>query len=222
MDLSHTQLFRGIAEEDVRSMLQCLGARERAYERGEVILSAGNFIDEIGMVLEGMVLIEHSDVWGNNSVLGSVGPGAVFGEAYACLPGEPLMIHAAAAEHTRVLFLQVARVLETCSNACAFHARLVRNLLSVCAHKNLLLSRRILHTGPKSIRARLLSYFSECVTRAGSYTFSIPYNRQQLADYLGVDRSTMCNELSKMGREGLIAYHKNEFTIKNLAGQGDV
>ena len=118
-----------------------------------------------------------------------------------------------ASEYTEVLFLNIGKVLTTCTNACPFHAKLIQNLLTVCAAKNLQLSQRILHTAPKGIRARLMSYFSECVKRAGRYSFDIPYNRQQLADYLGVDRSAMCSELSRMQREGLLSYHKNHFSV---------
>lgn len=127
--------------------------------------------------------------------------------------GEPLRISVTAAEDTEVLFLNVGKVLTTCTNACPFHALLISNLLAVCAEKNLLLSQRILHTAPKGIRARLLSYFSACVQRTGRYSFDIPYNRQQLADYLSVDRSAMCSELSRMQREGLLSYHKNHFSV---------
>ena len=110
--------------------------------------------------------------------------------------------------------MNVGKVLTTCTNACAFHTKLVRNLLTVCAHKSLQLSMRILHTSSKSIRGRLLSYFSECAKKSGSYSFRIPYNRQQLADYLGIDRSAMCNELSKMQRDGVIRYEKNDVTLR--------
>ena len=107
----------------------------------------------------------------------------------------------------------MGKILTTCSNACVFHSKLIRNLLTVCASKSLQLSERIMHTTSKSIRGRLLSYFSDCAKKEGSYSFTIPFNRQQLADYLGVDRSTMCNELSKMQREGLIRYERSSFTL---------
>ena len=111
--------------------------------------------------------------------------------------------------------MNVGRVLTTCTNACPFHTNLARNLLTVCAHKSLQLSQRILHTSSKSIRGRLMSYFSECAKHAGSNSFLIPYNRQQLADYLNVDRSTMCNELSKMQKDGMIEYKKNRILLKD-------
>lgn len=212
--LSDTQLFRGIEEEEIETLLQCLKAVKKEYKKGEIILSEGEPTEFIGVVLKGLVLIESSDIWGNNSILGSAGRGAVFAEAYACIPGEPLLISVTAAEDTAVLFLHVSKVLTTCTSACVFHTKLVRNLLTVSANKNLQLSRRILHTGSKSIRGRLLSYFSECAKKAGQYSFQIPYSRQQLADYLGVDRSALCNELSKMQKDGLIQYEKNNFFIK--------
>ena len=170
-------------------------------------------LGEIGVVLSGRVIIEMGDVWGNNSVLSSVGAGGIFAEAYACVPGEPLMVNVTAAEDTQALLLNIRRVLEPCANVCPRHVRLVRNLLTLCSEKNLQLSRRVLHTGPKSIRKRLLSYFSECIKRTGSYSFDIPYNRQQLADYLSVERSALSNELSLMRRDGLIRYEKNHFDV---------
>ena len=171
-------------------------------------------ITKLGIVRHGKVLMEHSDVWGNNSVLGHAASGAVFGEAYACAPEEPLLIRVIAAEETTVLFLDMQRIWNPCSDACPFHIQLLRNLLTISAKKNLQLSRRILHTGAKTIRSRLLSYFSDCSKRAGSRTFSIPYNRQQLADYLGVDRSAMCSELSKMQKDGILWYQKNQFRLE--------
>ena len=216
--LSNTQLFRGIGESEIDSLLHCLGAFEKTYEKGEVIFPEGEPTQFLGVVLSGRVMVEHSDIWGNRAILGSAAPGAVFGEAYACIPGEPLQVCVSAMEKTDLLLLNVGKVLTTCTSACPFHTKLVRNLLAVCAAKNLQLSGRILHTSSKSIRGRLLSYFSECAKRAGSYSFRIPYNRQQLADYLGVDRSAMCNELSKMQKDGLIRYEKNDV----LLGKADL
>lgn len=213
MNLSDIQLFRGVEEKDILSMLQCLGVKKRTYRKGETILSEGDTTEWIGVVCSGMAVIEHSDVWGSNSILGHVPPGAAFGESYACIPGEALLINVTAAEDTEVWFLNVGKVLRTCANACAFHTTLLRNLLSDCASKSLQLSRRIVHTTPKSIRGRLLSYFSERIKQSGGCSFDIPYNRQQLADYLGVDRSAMCSELSRMQREGLLRYTKNHFAV---------
>lgn len=216
IQLSKIPIFQGIEEPEIASLLQCLQATEQTYQKGETILSEGSITENMGIVLSGMALISCGDIWGNTSVLGHVTPGSVFAEVYACIPGEPLLITVSAAEDTTILFINVGRILSTCTNACPFHTRLARNLLTVCAHKSLQLSQRILHTSSKSIRGRLMSYFSQCAKQAGNSTFQIPYNRQQLADYLGVDRSAMCHELSKMQKEGLISYEKNRFSLNNI------
>ena len=214
MNLANTQLFRGLEEAEIISLLDCLNAAKRSYQKGEVILSEGSITENIGIVFSGMAMISCTDIWGNTSILGNVAPGSVFAEVYACIPGQPMLVTVSAVENTSVLFMNVGRVLTTCTNACPFHTRLVRNLLTVCAHKSLQLSQRIRHTSSKSIRGRLMSYFSECAKRSGSNSFLIPYNRQQLADYLNVDRSTMCNELSKMQKDGLIEYERNRILLK--------
>lgn len=215
MNLSNTQLFYGLKEDEITSLLGCLNAEKCSYKKGEVILSEGSITENIGIVLSGMAIISCCDIWGNNSILGNAAPGSIFAEVYACIPGQPLLVTVSAAEDTSILFMNVGRVLTTCTNACPFHARLARNLLTVCAHKSLRLSQRIQHTSSKSVRGRLMSYFSECAKHAGSNSFLIPYNRQQLADYLNVDRSTMCNELSKMQKDGMIEYERNHILLKD-------
>lgn len=212
-NLRKSPLFRGIGDEELALLFQCLAARERSYEKGEVILAEGAPTEQLGVMLSGRALIGFGDAWGNESVLSAAEPGDIFAEAYACLPGEPLRVSVTAAGRARVLFLNVGRILTHCENACAFHGQLVRNLLAISARKNLRLSGRMLHTGPKTIRGRLMSYFSQCVKEAGGAAFDIPYDRQQLADYLGVDRSALCAELSKMRRDGLLSCKKNHFEI---------
>ena len=211
--LAKTPLLFGADEEEVRAMLDCLGAVCKKHPKGSVICRAGEPARSMGLVLSGGVRIENDDVWGNKSILDHAGPGQVFAESYACVPGEPLMVSVIAAEDCEILFLDVSRLLQTCPNACAHHARLIRNLLRIAAQKNLILSRRIFHTSSKTIRGRLLSYLSEQALRAGKNEFEIPFNRQQLADYLSVDRSALSGELGKMQRDGLLTVHKNHFCL---------
>lgn len=214
--LSKTSLFCGASADEVKAMLQCLGAHTKNYAKGEVIYHAGQVVESMGMVLSGSTHIEYDDVWGNRSLINHVKAGQIFAETYACIPGEPLSINVTAVEYTEVLFLNTTRLLQTCSDTCAHHSRLIKNLLQILAQRNLNLSKRILHTSSKSIRGRLLSYFSEQTLHSGSYHFTIPFNRQQLADYLGVDRSALSNELSKMQRDGIITYEKNTFCLNQL------
>lgn len=215
--LAGTVLFRGVSPEEIQTMLSCLAAETRRYQRGETIYHAGDIVHSIGMVLSGGVSLEIDDVWGNKSILDRVQAGQIFAETYACTPGEPLMISVVAAEASEVLFLDVNRVLHVCGNACGFHNKLIRNLLTIASQKNLNLSRRIFHTGAKSIRGRLLSYLSYQATLHGCRTFEIPFNRQQLADYLSVDRSALSNELSKMQRDGLLRVERSRFELLGTA-----
>ena len=211
--LANTALFRGASPQEAEAMLNCLGAAERGYTKGEQIYHSGDYVTDLGMVLSGSVLIQTDDLWGNTTVLDRIGPGQIFAETYACVPGEPLMVDVVAAEGTQVLFLNVERVLRVCSHTCAHHSKLIRNLLLLSAQKNLNLSRKIFYTSSKTIRGRLLSYLSYQARRNGTPSFTIPFNRPQPADYLNVERSALSNELSKMQRDGLLVVEKNHFTL---------
>lgn len=212
--LSKTVLFRGMTGTDIENMLDRLGAKQRHFSKGEIIFQAGDVIRSLGLVLSGHVNIENDDIWGNKSILDNIGPGQVFAETYACIPGEPMMVSVVASEAVDVLFLNVGQGIQNSSGENPGWGRLIQNLLAVSAQKNLNLSRRIFHTSPKSIRGRLLSYLSYQAARQRSLQFTIPFNRQQLADYLSVDRSAMSNELSKMQREGLLTVNRNYFVLK--------
>lgn len=210
--LSESVLFRGIQPNETTEMLHCLGAERRKFEKNARIFHIGDTVTELGLVLTGSILIQNDDFWGNTTVLDHVMPSQIFAETYACT-GEPLMVDAVAAEPSEVLFLGVGRILQTCPQTCTHHSRLIRNLLFLSARKNLNLSRKIFHTSSKSIRGRLLSYLSFQSARCGSRSFTIPFNRQQLADYLNVDRSALSNELSKMQKDGLLRVERNRFEL---------
>lgn len=214
--LKTTPLFRGMELEGMEKILECLGAKCKSYKKGALICSAGDEIDSMGVVIEGGVTIENDDIWGNKTILEHVGRGQVFGESYACLPGEPMLVSVAASEDAVILFLNVGKVLNVCGSGCRYHSILVRNLLNVAAAKNVTMSRRIFYTSAKTIRGRLLSYLSDQALRQGSNRIRIPFDRQQLADYLGVDRSALSHELGKMQKEGLLEVKKNQFFLMEL------
>ncbi|MBR6542660.1 MAG: Crp/Fnr family transcriptional regulator [Anaerotignum sp.] len=211
--LANTMIFQGITPDEIKAMLGCLQAERKTYEKGEMIYRMGDVIPAMGLVLSGRVSIENDDIWGNKSILDTASSGQFFAETYACVPSEPMMVSVVASEKTEVLLLNVSRILQVCSNNCSHHNKIIHNLLSISARKNLNLSRRIFHTSSKSIRGRLLSYLSYQAMKNGSREFDIPFSRQQLADYLSVDRSALSNELSKMQKEGLLSVNRSHFVL---------
>ena len=219
--LTNTPLFHGIREDELREMLGCLNAREQEYKKGEIIFRAGDSVTEVGLVERGSVNIVVNFYWGNSSIFGHVTQGNLFAETYAAIPGKELLNDVVAAEDCLILFLDMRHLTTTCASSCVFHQRIVHNLLRIFAQKNISMSSRMMHIAPKSLRERLLSYLSEQAMEHGSAHFTIPFDRQQLADYLGVDRSAMSNELSKMQRDGLITFRRSEFTLCGAAGPTD-
>lgn len=211
--LTRTSLFKGIPEEDIVAILTCLDAKQKSYAKGDCLYQIGSQATALGLVLSGSVHVESVDVWGNTTILASVDPGQVFAEAYACLPGEPLMINVVAVENCEVLLIEMGCLLNTCPNTCSHHRAMLSNFMTVLARKNLELSRRSLHVSSKTIRDKVLSYLSYQVTQQGSTHVTISFNRQQLANYLSVDRSALSNELSKMQEEGLLTVDKNHFSL---------
>ena len=205
-------LFAGLSPAEITQLLACLNARPRRFAAGQVVFSAGRPVSALALLLEGSVHIRHIDYWGNQSILSEIAPGDIFGEAYA-LDQSPIPNEALAVTECDVLMLNVAQLLGTCSQACPFHSRTVQNLFGLLARKNRLLVQKLGHMAQRTTREKLLSYLSEQSQRAGSHRFTIPFNRQELADYLAVNRSALSAELSKMQQEGLLTYRKNFFTL---------
>ena len=142
-----------------------------------------------------------------------VSPGGLFGEAFACAGVETLPVSAIALESTSVLLLDCKRVLTSCPNACPFHGNLVRNLLGGIARKNLILTQKIRCMSQKTTREKLMEFLLEQAKQQGSPEFVIPYDRQALADYLGVERSAMSAEISKLKKAGRIDCTGSRFRV---------
>ena len=215
MKLPASPVFETITPQAWEEMEQLLSLRERSFQKGQTILHQGETVREMGVVLTGAVYIESVDLWGGRAILGHVGPGQVFGETYA-LSQTPLMVAAVAAEDTSVLFLDLGKLLSPQHAGRPWQCAMLRNLTLIFAQKNRALSSRIFCTSSKNIRGRLLCYLSAQSVKAGSPSFSIPFDRQQLADYLNVDRSALSKDLGRMKRDGLLDYRKNRFRLYAL------
>ena len=202
-------MFDGITETEWEAMQALHAFRRRRFARGEVILRTGERTRELGLVCAGGVHIESGDAWGGRSILSHVGAGEVFAETYA-LCGQPLMVDAVAAEDSEIVFAAPAVLLD----AARWNGNLKKKQLRITARKNLTLSERIFCTASKSVRGRLLTYLSAQAARQGCSEFDIPFDRQQLADYLNLDRSALSKELGRMRSEGMLDFRKNHFVLK--------
>ncbi|NLT18187.1 MAG: Nitrogen fixation regulation protein FixK [Firmicutes bacterium ADurb.Bin080] len=213
--LALSPLFEGITEKDILPLLSCLTFKEREFSPGETILAEGERVDSVGLVISGGAHISMNDFWGNRSIVADLGPGDIFGEVYALSGGTNLSgVEVVAYQSSEILFLNFKRMITVCSSACDFHNRLISNLLKIVGEKNLMITEKMRCLTKRSTREKLLSYFSLESKKQGKNQISIPFNRQELADYLSVDRSAMSAELSRMKEEGIIDYRKNSFVLK--------
>ena len=206
-------LFAGMNEEEKLAAYASMDVKEREYGKGETILRGGTKTSCMGMVLSGSVTIESNDMWGNRTILSHVGMGQFFAETYAYLKDTPMLVDVTANEDCWVALLSLEGARHGEAGAEAWRLKLVTNLLTVATRKNLILSGRSFHTAPKTIRGRVLSYLNSVSLQKKSTEFDIPFDRQQLADYLNLERTALSKELGKMQREGLIKCRKNHFRL---------
>ena len=211
--IQQVALFRGMDEAELAAALSALSAKEKTYEKDETILYAGNVSEHMGLVLEGSVTIESNDVWGNRTILSHIEKGGTFAETYALLEDEPMLVDVIANEKSNILFLRIGSLNLLQQDISPWRVKLIGNLLRISSQKNLHLSGRSFHTAPKSIRGRVMAYLNSVSLQKNKIDFDIPFDRQQFADYLNVERSALSRELSNMQQDGLIIVRRNHFEI---------
>ncbi len=211
--LKTVDLFKGIAESDLQTLLSCLSAEILRYDKGETVFFSGESIERFGIVLSGQVQIVHDDYYGNRDILANIDTGHLFGESFACSDMNTLPISVITTAASELLMIDCCKLSVSCAKACGFHSRLIQNMLNIVSMKNILLTQKIEITSKRTTREKLLAYLSTEAKKAGSNRFSVPFNRQELADYLSVERSAMSAELSKLRHDGLLNFHKNQFEL---------
>lgn len=211
--LSKTKLFSGVSKEDVESMLGCLNAKLYDYKKGDYVFRQGEHLSNITILVKGSLHIQKDDYWGNRAIVNRVAIGEMFGEAYIAPESGHLLNDVVAVEDSSVIFFDVKRIIMVCSSACRFHTMVVQSLFFSISEKNRKLVQKLGYISNRSTREKLMAYLSEESKKLNSSSFTIPFNRQQLADFLSVDRSAMSNELCKMRNEGLIRFEKNYFEL---------
>ncbi len=212
--LKKCRLFNGIEEKDLLKMLGCLGATIKTFDKKQTIFEEGSVANNIGIVLSGSVQVVNVDYFGNRSILSEFMPPAVFAEAFACAEVSSLPIAVvASSKQSVVMFIDCKHVLHTCTNNCGFHQALIFNLMKDIAEKTIIFHQRIEVTSKRTTREKLMTYLMQNAKKSGSNCFQIPFDRQELADYLEVDRSGLSTEISKLKKEGFISNDKKTFCL---------
>jgi len=211
--LKRTQLFSSVCDSEISAMLSCLQAQLLTFKKGEYVYREGEHLDNFSVLVKGKLLVQNNDFWGNRNIINVIHVGEMFGEAYVAPESGVLPNDVVAEEDSAVIFFNVRKILTVCSSACRFHSMVIQNLFFAISEKNRKLVQKIGHMSKRSTRAKLLSYLSQEAKKHNSNHFIIPFTRQQLADFLCVDRSAMSNELCKMRDEELLKFDRNQFTL---------
>lgn len=211
--LQSCPLFQNIEEAHIEKMLLCLGARIKTFDKKETVISAGEPATNIGILLTGSVKIISTDYYGNRSIVSTAKAPELFAEDFACAEAYEMPVSVIADEPCDVLLLNCSHILHTCRHNCAFHQQMIFNLMKDIATKNLAFHQKIEITSKRTTREKLIAYLLSCAKEYGQNSFSVPFDRQELADYLEVERSGLSAEIGKMKREGLIDCKKSNFKL---------
>jgi len=210
--LQSVGLFKNVDATELEAMLKCLGAEITDVGKDAIVLLAGDKPRYVGVVLTGLLHIVREDYDGNRSIIAAAAPGDIFAEAVCCAGVLENPVTVIADVESTVMLLSFSRILQTCPNSCFHHAKLIENMLGLVANKNLQLQNRMEIISLKSVRAKVLLYLESFVPKQGR-NITIPFNREELADFLCVERSALSHELSRMKKDGLIEYRKNKFVL---------
>lgn len=211
--LKNVELFSGIETSDLSSLLGCLAAKSVSFDKGQLVFGGGEAIHSFGIVLSGQVQVFNDDYYGNRSILSCINAGGLFGESFACAETKSLPVSVFATTESEILFIDCRKLEAPCTNACSFHSRLIHNMMTSIARKNVALTQKIEITSKRTTREKLLSYLSMEAQKAKNNSFAIPFDRQALSDYLSVDRSAMSAELCRLRDEGVLKFSKNQFEL---------
>lgn len=211
--LERCPLFEGIGKEELLSVLKCLEVRTEKYKSGEPVFLQGDAVRKLGVVLEGSIQIVRDDYYGNRSIVTTVSPPQIFAETFAFAGVSSVPLSAWANSDSAVMMINPEKIICSCSKACGFHSRIISNLVRVMASKNLEINKKLEITSQRTTRDKLMTYLFLTSREKGAKSFTVPFDRQELADYLEVDRSGLSAEIGKLKREGVLLCRRSEFTL---------
>jgi CRP-like cAMP-binding protein len=211
--LKKCPLFLTITEQDILALLHCLNGKKKKFKKDDFIFMPDDEISCVGIILSGAIHVEQDDFWGNRTIVSRLGPSELFGEVFAFSESKNLLVSITAAQDCEIVLIDYKKIIKTCSSACNFHSRLILNILQNFANQNIALISKMEFISQRTTREKLLSYLSTYARSQKNSSFEIPFNRQELADFLSVERSAMSAELGRMRDEGLIVFNKNQFRL---------
>lgn len=211
--LKNSMLFKDMNDKEITEAVNSLSVTKKFYKKDELILMAGSTTNFLGMVLSGSLTIEINDVWGNRTILSYVEKGEFFAEAFAILQDELVSVDVNANEESEIALFDMSMLNILKQTYSEWLLKLLNNLLMISVQKNMMLSQRSIHTSSKSARGRIMAFLNNTALKTKTTEFTIPFNRQQMADYLNLDRSALSKELGKMRDDGMIKFRKNYFKI---------
>lgn len=211
--LTKNPLFNDISADEIRHLYQCLSLTKVSYKKGAFIFLQNQVVRHLGIISKGKAQIIQEDYLGNRTIIRQLEENSLFGEAFVCAQGQILTVSVQAQSDCEVLFLNLDSILLTCTQNCPFHHQLIRNLVKILAQKNILLLNHLEITTKRSLQEKILAYLNRLAQEQHSHEVSSPLGRIDLADYLGVDRSSLTRELNKLQKKGLISFHHNTFKL---------
>ncbi len=211
--LQKTTLFEGLNRDEILAVLQCSSARMASYQKEECVFMQGDPLSQVGIVVSGKARIQREDFHGNTIILTGLEAGDLFGEAFVCAGIPKVSVSLWAVTPLEVVFVDYQKAISPCSSSCPFHQKLVANMLKLMAQRLLMLNEKIDIIQKTTIRAKLMAFFELRMRQEGGRHFTVPFNRNELAEYIGVNRSAMSRELWNMKADGLIDFAKNQFTV---------
>lgn len=215
--LNQISLFKGINPEGIADILVCLDGNVKKYKKNQSVIATGNPVSSLGILLEGSAHIIREDIMGNRMLVTNLKTGDVFGETFACAAVKESPVSVSATENCEVLWISIQRIVSPCNTVCNFHSIIITNLLQLLATKNLYLNYKMELLSKRTIRDKILSFLVAEAELRHTSSFTIALNRNELADFLCIDRSAMSREMARLKEEEIIDYNKNYFQIlKNL------
>ena len=209
--LQHLPLFRGMNRDQIQNVILLSGCFIRNYKKGNYIYFEKEPIECIGLILEGQVYMTKETVWEEQAILLRMGQGELFGENFACSPNHTASVTFYAPGPAKVLFIPYRRLLSCAGEKDALP--FIENLISMMTDKAQKLMEKSATLSQKTLRDKISYYLSTEAEKQGSLSFTIPYSREDLADYLCANRSALSRELTAMEKDGLIRVKGRKFEL---------